>query len=203
MIRTMFYVALAALLLSTHAVAQTPLDPAKLLLQPTDTWPTYNGDYSGRRYSALTSINEKSVNQLQLAWTYRAEAPGGGRARIEATPLLVNGVMYFTVPTMVWAIDARTGVQLWSYHWDDKGGLHNNRGVAISNGTLYFESPDCNLVALNIVTGKLKWHQPICSLELMYYAAVAPIVVKNHVIVGVSGDDFDIPGSQSLLPRHR
>jgi acido-empty-quinoprotein group A len=187
-------VALIALLISTHLFAQTPLDPAKLLLQPTDTWPTYNGDYSGRRFSSLTKINEKSVKELQLAWTYRAEAPSG-RVRIEATPLLVNGVMYFTVPTMVWAVDARTGVQLWSFHWENKGGLLiGNRGVAISNGTLYFESPDCNLVALDIVTGKEKWHKSIGSLEQMYYASTAPIVVKNHVIVGISGDDFDTPG---------
>ncbi len=140
----------------------------KLLQAATDTWPTYNGDYSGRRFSTLAKINEKTVKELQLAWTFRTEVPGGRGMRIEATPLLVNGIMYFTVPTMVWAVDARTGTQLWSYHWDNKGGLLiGNRGVAINKSTLYFESPDCHLVALDIVTGKEKWNTSICSLELM------------------------------------
>lgn len=187
--------ALLALLTCSAAIAQAPLDPAKLLQPATDTWPTYNGDYSGRRFSTLAKINEKTVKELQLAWTFRTEVPGGRGMRIEATPLLVNGIMYFTVPTMVWAVDARTGTQLWSYHWDNKGGLLiGNRGVAINKSTLYFESPDCHLVALDIVTGKEKWNTSICSLELMYYSSTAPVVVKDHVIVGVSGDDFDIPG---------
>ncbi len=139
---------------------------------------------------------EKTVNELKLAWTYRAEGASGGRGvRIEATPVLVDGILYFTVPTMVWAIDARTGVQLWNFHWDNKGGiLIGNRGVAIYKSTLYFETPDCNLVALDIVTGKEKWHTTFGSLEQMYYASTAPMIVKDHVIVGISGDDFDIPG---------
>lgn len=182
--------------LPLSAGAQGPLDPAKMLLQPTDTWPMYNGDYSGRRFSSLEKINEKTVNELKLAWTYRAEGASGGRGvRIEATPVLVDGILYFTVPTMVWAIDARTGVQLWNFHWDNKGGiLIGNRGVAIYKSTLYFETPDCNLVALDIVTGKEKWHTTFGSLEQMYYASTAPMIVKDHVIVGISGDDFDIPG---------
>ena len=189
-------VLLASLTASASVFAQGPLDPAKLMLQPTDTWPMYNGDYSGRRFSPLAKINEKTVKNLQLAWTYRAEGPPALRsARIEATPLQVNGVLYFTVPTMVWAVDARTGVQLWNFHWNNKGGnLIGNRGVAMYKDTLYFETADCNLVALDSATGKEKWHSPIGNLEEMYYASTAPMVVKDHVIVGISGDDFDIPG---------
>src|SRR5580704_6016069 len=67
-------------------------------------------------------------------------------------------------------------------------------GIAASHDTLYFETPDCNLVALNIADGKERWHKPICDLEQFYYASVAPVVVKDHVITGVSGDDLDIPG---------
>ena len=196
-----FIKALAALValvpLSIMLVAQGPLDGAKLLQQPTDTWPTYNGDYSGRRYSPLAKINETTAKSLALAWTYRAEPSGGpgGRVRISATPLEVNGVLYFTVPNHVWAIDARSGQEIWHFDWESKGGLTiGNRGAAISGSNLYFETPDCNLVALDIVTGKEKWHTNIGNMDLLYFGSVAPVVVKNHVMVGISGDDMDIPG---------
>ena len=69
-----------------------------------------------------------------------------------------------------------------------------NRGVGIYGNWLYFETPDCNLVSLNLKDGKERWHKPICDLDQMYYGSVAPLVVKNHIITGVSGDDLDIPG---------
>jgi alcohol dehydrogenase (cytochrome c) len=172
------------------------LDPVKLQQPPTDTWPTYNGDYSGRRFSTLSKINDSNINSLSLAWVYRlnagSEAMGGA---IKATPLLVNGVLYFTIPDHVWAVDARTGREVWHYGWQSKGGIHlGNRGVGIYEGWLYFETPDCNLVSLSLKDGKERWHKQICDLDQFYYASVAPIVVKNHVLVGVSGDDLDIPG---------
>ena len=119
--------------------------------------------------------------------------PSGGR--ISATPLVVNGIMYFTVPDKVWAIDARTGHEIWTYTWTSKGGIHlGNRGVGISGNSLFFETPDCNLVSLSLKDGKKLWNQEICDLDQMYYASVAPVVIKNHVITGVSGDDLDRPG---------
>ena len=180
--------------------AQTPLDPAKLLQQPTDTWPTYNGDYSGRRFSPLTKINKTSVKGLSLAWMYRAESSTGqlGRLRLSATPLQVGGVLYFTVPNSAWAIDARSGQEIWHYDWESKGGAAlGNRGVAIHGSSLYFETTDCNLVALDIVTGKEKWHSSIGNMDQMYFGSVAPVVVKNHVIAGIAGDDLDIPGAEA------
>src|SRR6516162_4045109 len=97
---------------------------------PNDSWPTYNGDYSGRRFSSLTKINTSTIGTLGLAWVYRANAGGNLRATIKATPLVVNGVMYFTIPDQVWAIDARSGREIWHYAWASKGGDHiGNRGV--------------------------------------------------------------------------
>ena len=183
--------------LSGLLVAQG-LDPQKLLAPPTDTWPTYNGDYSGRRYSPLSDINASNVRTLTLAWVYHAVAGGAGNAfgsQVKATPLEVNGVLYFTVPDHVWAIDARTGRELWRFNWTSKGGIHiGNRGVGVYGNWLFFETPDCNLVSLNIRDGKERWHREICDLQQQYYASVAPIVIRNHVLVGVSGDDLDIPG---------
>ncbi len=168
-----------------------------LLVHPTpDSWPTYNGDYSGRRFSSLKSISDQNVKALSLAWMYqlpRNGAVSGGR--LAGTPLVVNGVMYITVPDKVWALDARTGRVLWNFVWTSKGGIHlGNRGVGIAGNSLYFETPDCNLVSLNLADGKERWSKPICDRDQMYYASVAPVLVRNHIITGVSGDDLDRPG---------
>jgi alcohol dehydrogenase (cytochrome c) len=171
------------------------LNPAKLSQPPTDSWPTYNGDYSGRRFSTLSKIDAANVQALSLAWVFRTNLPGGFGGTIKSTPLVVDGVMYVTVPDHVWAIDARTGREIWHYKWESKGGIHiGNRGVGAYGRWLYFETPDCNLVSLNLNDGKERWHKQICDLDQMYYASVAPVVIGNHVLVGVSGDDLDIPG---------
>src|SRR5690349_3127017 len=104
-------VLLASTLLCAAAFAQEDLNPAKLLQQPTDTWPSYNGDYSGRRYSPLNKINVSNVKPHAPAWRYQIAAGSSG-GRISSTPLEVNGVLYFTLPTRVWAIDARTGFDI-------------------------------------------------------------------------------------------
>jgi alcohol dehydrogenase (cytochrome c) len=178
------------------AAGQEGLDSRKLNQPPTDAWPTYNGEYSGRRFSPLTKINDHNVAGLSLAWVYRIDAggtPGGGT--IKSTPLQVNGVLYLTVPDHVWAIDARTGREVWHFIWPTTGGNHlANRGVGILGDSLYFETPDCKLVALDIKTGTERWSKTICDLEQYYYGSAAPVIIRNHVITGISGDDFDTPG---------
>ncbi len=191
--RTILTLALCAVTLAGQS-----LDPAKLMQPPTDTWPMYNGDYSGRRFSSLTKINTSNIAALTLAWVYRIN-PGGpnpfGGGVVKSTPVVVDGVVYFTIPDQVYAVDARSGREVWHYQWQSKGGIHiGNRGVAVYGSRLYFETPDCNLVSLNLKDGKERWHKPICDLDQMYYASIAPLVVKNHIITGVSGDDLDIPG---------
>ena len=186
-IRSMAVLALTAATLAQQA----GLDPAKLLTPGTDSWPTFNGDYSGRRYSALAHITAANVKSLSLAWLYNA--PGGGT--IKATPLMINGVLYFSTPDHAYAVEARTGRELWHYTWKSSGGNHlGNRGMGALGDTLYFETPDCHLVALNMHDGTERWNKVICSMEQFYYASVAPVIIKNHVIAGVSGDDMDNPG---------
>jgi alcohol dehydrogenase (cytochrome c) len=179
-------------LLSAAVLAgQGGLDPAKLLKPGTDSWPTYNGDYSGRRFSTLTHINAANVKGLSLAWIYQTT----GATAIKATPLLINGILYLSTQDNAYAIEARTGRELWHYVWPSKGGNHlANRGMAALGDTLYFETPDCHLVALNLNDGTERWNKDICDQDLFYYGSVAPVIVKNHVMVGVSGDDMDIPG---------
>jgi len=98
--------AVAALLLASLATlsAQRGLDPALLLKPPTDAWPTYNGDYSGRRFSTLTRINASNVKALSLAWI--VNVPG---AAIKGTPLMIDGVLYLSTQDNAYAISARTG----------------------------------------------------------------------------------------------
>ena len=184
-----------AVLLASNLIGQT-LEPAKLMQPPTDTWPMYNGDYSGRRFSTLKKINDANINSLSFAWVYRASVGNGGfGGSIKATPLLIQGVLYFTMPDHAWAIDARTGHEIWHYTWPSKGGIHiGSRGAAAYGNLLYFETPDCNLVALNLKDGTKKWSAPICDLDQMYFGSSAPLIVGNHVITGVSGDDLDVPG---------
>lgn len=173
------------------------LNPAAILHPPKDTWPTYNGDYSGKRFSQLRQINSTNVKDLKLAWEYHAETgdsnPFG--TTIKATPLQVNGVLYFTVPDHVWAIDARTGKQIWHYKWKSQGGIHiGNRGVGIYNNWLFFETPDDHLVSLEKDTGKFRWAVQIADLAQEYFSTAAPLVIGNHILVGVGGDSLDVPG---------
>jgi alcohol dehydrogenase (cytochrome c) len=190
-VRTLFL-----LLIATAAWTQT-LDPAKLRQPPTDSWPSFNGDYSGRRFSPLTKVNDQNVTSLSLAWVYRMTAQSAGPfpGSIKSTPVVVDGVMFFTIPDHVWAIDARSGREIWHFAWPSRGGIHiGNRGVAVNGKWLYFETPDCHLVSLNMKDGKERWHKQICDPDQLYFASAAPLVVGNHVIAGVSGDDLDVPG---------
>src|SRR5712692_7190586 len=113
--------------LSTVLAAQGGLDPSKLLNPGTDSWPTYNGDYSGRRYSTLARINAANVKALSLAWITPLT---GTSTAIKATPLMINGVLYISTQDNGYAIDARTGRELWHYTWPSLGGNHlANRGM--------------------------------------------------------------------------
>jgi len=188
------FFAFLGLALSTGLFSQT-LDMSTLAKPPAGSWPMYNGDYSGRRFSSLTRINSGNVKNLSLSWLYRVNAGPGLGSNVSSTPVLVDGVLYFTVPDHVWAIDARTGREIWHHAHESKGGIHlGNRGVGVYGQWLYFETPDCNLVALNLKDGKKRWQTSICDPDQMYFGSIAPLVIGTHVITGVSGDDLDIPG---------
>jgi acido-empty-quinoprotein group A len=188
------------LLLSKVSIAQG-LDPQKLVQkEPIDTWSTYNGDYSGRRFSPLSQIDASNVHGLSLGWMFRVSVPGGaqrgvGEPDIKSTPLMVNGVLYFTIPDHVFAVDARTGLEVWHYDWQDKGGhLIGNRGVGMLGGWLYFLAPDGWFISLDAKTGQERWRKKVADEKMQYFTTGAPMVVGNHVIIGVGGDAIDVPG---------
>ncbi|HEU4387125.1 MAG TPA: acido-empty-quinoprotein group A, partial [Blastocatellia bacterium] len=187
-----------SLVLAAGAALGQGLDPQALLKPPTTTWPTYNGDYSGRRYSTLSQINASNIDSLAVNWMYRVnvgQQRGVGTPEIKSSPLLVNGVLYFTIPDHVWALDARTGDELWHYTWQDKGGhLVGQRGVGMYRDWLYFLGPDGWLISLTASDGKERWRKKIADEKRQYFTTSAALVVKNHVIVGVGGDAMDVPG---------
>jgi alcohol dehydrogenase (cytochrome c) len=145
---------LLSLLVFAGAMAAQPLDPALLTKPLGESWPTYSGDYSGRRYSSLKQINQTNVKSLTLAWTTRftagaggagggrgfggfgfgaptivggegtTDTGGGGGTNIRASVLEINGVLYLSTPDNAWAVDARDGRELWHYFWKTKGGTH-------------------------------------------------------------------------------
>jgi alcohol dehydrogenase (cytochrome c) len=191
-----FHVALAALVPLVCggvvlAQSRQGLDPAMLLKPPPDSWPTYHGDYSGQRHSRLTQITPENVNQLTLAWSFQTGQPGG----VKASPLLVNGVIYVTMPDNLWAVDARSGRQIWRYTYPTNTGFHiGHRGAAVYKDTVFLTTPDAHLVALDAKDGKVKWDVVIADAKKGYWSTNAPLVVGNHMLVGVSGDFDNLPG---------
>jgi alcohol dehydrogenase (cytochrome c) len=162
-----------------------------LLHPPADSWPGYHGDYSGRRHSSLNQITPQNVATLGLAWAFQTAQS----APIKSSPLLVDGILYFTVPENVWAVDARSGHQIWHYTSPASQGEHiGNRGVAIYKGSLFFLLPDAHLVSLNANNGTVRWKVDVADVGKGYWTSMAPLVVGNHVLVGVSGDFDNLTG---------
>lgn len=211
--KILYFLPLLSALLPDCVTAQL-LDPALLNQPATNAWPTYHGDYSGRRFSTLSQINQSNVKHLTLAWVWRVKVgitpnaivggegptPEGpptdpGVSTIKSTPLMVNGILYLSTPDNAWAVDARTGKELWHFTWKTKGGIHiGNRGMGMFGNWLYFETPDNYLVSLDARTGKERWHKEIADVKQEYFSTPAPVVVGNHVLVGTGGDSLDVPG---------
>lgn len=162
--------------------------------QPGD-WLTYNGDLSGNRYSPLKQINTGNVAELKLKWVFPMPAFG-----LETTPLEADGVMYVTGPNQVYALDALTGEQLWKYSRPQSPGmvgdaaLGTNRGVAILNDKVFFVTDNARLLALDRASGSLVWETAMAEEKMHYGGTLAPLIVKDTVIVGVAGADEGIRG---------
>jgi alcohol dehydrogenase (cytochrome c) len=165
--------------------------PGMLLKPPADSWPGYHGDYSGRRHSGLTQITPENVGDLALAWAFQT----GQANTIKSSPLLVDGILYMTVTDNVWAVDARSGHQIWHYTYPPNKGFHiGSRGVSMYGQWLYFMSPDSHLICLNAKDGTVRWNVAVADAQKGYWTTMSPLIVRNHVIVGVSGDFDNLTG---------
>jgi alcohol dehydrogenase (cytochrome c) len=180
-----------------HLSATTDVTEQDLLVQPVGAnWTSYNGDYTGRRYSALKEIDTANVSQLRAAWLFHP----GNSERMEATPVVVRGIMYVTSANDAFALDARTGRVLWHHERPVSSGLlddaagHKNRGVAVWQNSVYMETDDAHLLCLDARSGGLRWDVAYADKAKHYGATSTPLVVKGAVIVGTSGGDSGVRG---------
>lgn len=184
--RTTLLIALSLATLSAQSI-----EPGELVNPGKDSWLTYHGDYSGRRNTALTAITPENVASLKQVWRFNT----GQNQAIKATPILVDGTMYVTTPDNLWAFDARTAKELWHYQYPPNAAFHiGHRGAAFYKDTVYLTTPDCHLIALNAKDGKVKWDVKIADSAKGYWSTNSPLVVGNHVMVGISGDFDNVPG---------
>lgn len=161
-------------------------------------WLTHGRTYSEQRFSPLTQINDQNVSWLGLAWYFDLDTKRGQ----EATPLVVDGVMYFTTAwSRVVALDAATGVRRWVY--DPKvppaWGINAccdvvNRGVAIWKGNVFVGTLDGRLIALDAKTGQRVWETLTIDPNSRYTITGAPRVVKGKVLIGNGGAEFGVRG---------
>jgi alcohol dehydrogenase (cytochrome c) len=187
--------ALTSLFLHAQAPNITYERLARAAKEP-QNWLTYSGSYMSQRYSTLNQINPSNVKTLEQKWAYQGAVVGPW----QSTPLVVNGVMYLTQrPNDVVALDAKTGRVFWIYqhipasdHTACCGA--NNRGLAILGDTLFLATLDARLVAIDARTGRRVWDTRVDDYKLQYSMTVAPLVVKDKVIIGVGGGDLGIRG---------
>ena len=159
-------------------------------------WLTYSGNFAGHRFSPLDQINETNVTKLKPAWVYQANS----LQKFEATPLVVDGVMYISeAPSNVTALDTRTGRPLWKYRRPLPDDLRVccgqvNRGVALLGDLVFIGTLDAHLVALHSKTGAIVWDVVVAPYRSGYSITVAPLAVKDKVVIGVAGGEYGVRG---------
>lgn len=181
---------------STSALIDVDPDD-DLTVEPSGSnWLTYNGDYTGRRFSGLDQITPQNVDQLRAQWVFHVPKS----SELEVTPVVVDGIMFVTAQNDAYAVDARTGRQIWHHAMPITEGLiddasqHHNRGVAVVNSELFMETDNAHLVCLDARSGHLIWDIPYAVGNKNYGATSAPLVVKDKVLVGTSGGDDGVRG---------
>ena len=181
--------------------AQVPPERLEAAAEAPADWLTYSGTYFSQRYSELDQVTPANVGDLQLQWVYQTPVFGPW----QSTPLVVDGIMYVTQrPNDVVALDARTGRVFWTYQYPTPPDHRaccgsNNRGVAILDNRLFMATLDAHVVALDATTGAELWDVELADKELAYSFTLAPLAIKDKVIVGTAGGDRGIRGFISAL----
>jgi alcohol dehydrogenase (cytochrome c) len=159
-------------------------------------WLMYSGGYSGLRYSTLDQINASNAGGLVPKWAYQTMAGG----KFETTPLVVDGILYATGPDdRAFALDARSGRPIWQYQRALPPDIRPccgrvNRGVAILGDKVFMGTLDAHVIALDAKTGAVVWDIAAADYSKGYSFTLAPLVIKNLVLVGVSGGEYGIRG---------
>jgi PQQ-dependent dehydrogenase (methanol/ethanol family) len=198
---------LIAFLSRLNGVAEGPNLAAQAIVTPAaiaevnspkpGDWPTYSGNVDGNRHSALDAINVRNVSRLRPEWLHALPYYG-----LETTPIVIDGIMYVTGPNQVYALDARTGGEIWSYTRprSTAAGISGDaakgasRGVAVLGDRVFFITDNAHLICLHKLTGALLWDVFMPEQPGRYGGTSAPLIVGDLVIGGVSGGDEDIRG---------
>jgi alcohol dehydrogenase (cytochrome c) len=159
-------------------------------------WLTHNGGYSSQHYSLLTQVTPGNVKNLESKWVLQDEVFGPW----QSSPVVVDGIMYLTQrQNDVMAVDARTGRVYWQYRYTPSPNARvccgaNNRGVAILGDTVFMGTLDAHLIAIDAKSGKPVWNIAVADVRQAYSITMAPLVVRDKVIVGVGGGEYGIRG---------
>lgn len=169
-----------------------------------NNWLTYYGTYDGQRYSSLDQINKDNVGKLTPQWVFQAGSmglhSGASTYAWEASPIIVDGVMYVSGwDGQLWALDGANGKELWRYKHASPFDVslccgNVNRGVAVADGLVFMTTLNAHIIALDAETGKKVWDQTYGDVRAGESATVAPLIVKDMVIVGSSGGEFGSRG---------
>ncbi len=181
---------------ATTAVAQVPYERILNAADEPENWLTYNGGYMSQRHSLLDQINPDNVSTLELKWVLQNQVFGAW----QSNPLIVDGIMYVTErPNSVMAVDAVTGRVFWKFRHTPVEGARiccgaNNRGVAVLDDKVYMGTLDARLIALDRVNGQPLWNVEVGDVDQSYSVTMAPLAVKDKIMVGVGGGEFGIRG---------
>ncbi|HLF11649.1 MAG TPA: PQQ-dependent dehydrogenase, methanol/ethanol family [Gammaproteobacteria bacterium] len=190
--------AAAVLLLAAAGGAQAQVTFERLLNAADEphNWLTYSGTYQSQRHSLLRQIRPSNVEDLELKWVFQAQS----LENFETTPLVVDGIMYLTeAPNTAVALDAESGRLFWRYQYNPSAEARPccgrvNRGLAILGDKVFMAAIDSELIAIDAKTGQPVWQRSIADPSLGYAMTLAPLVVKDQVIVGVAGGEYGIRG---------
>ena len=183
-------------LLAAPAYAQISYERILQAEDEPESWLTYNGSYMSQRYSRLTQIDQDNVEDLELRWLLQNQVFGAW----QSSPIVADGVMYLTErPNSIMAVDPVTGRVFWKYvHTPADNSLvccgANNRGVAVLDDRVFMGTLDARLVAVDRINGELLWEVEVGDVNLAYSVTMAPLAVKDKIIVGVGGGEFGIRG---------
>lgn len=192
----LLFVPVIVLLASYQLHAQVSADRILKGAAEPGNWLTYGGTYASQRYSLLSQITPENVKNLEQKWMLQNQVFGAW----QSNPLVVDGVMYLTQrPNDVMAVDAKSGRMFWLYRWTPSPDARvccgsNNRGVAILGDTLFMGTLDGHLIALDARNGRPLWNIAVADVKLAYSITMAPLIVKDKVIIGVGGGEFGIRG---------
>ena len=194
--KTLVLAIVPLLLVAASVRGQVPYERILDAASEPGSWLTYSGTYRSQRYSTLDQIHRENVESLQTAWMYQIRA----RHKFEVSPLVVDGVMYITEPPSdVTALDLRTGRPIWSYRRSLPEGIVTccgqvNRGVALLDDQVFVGTVDAHLLALDARTGRVRWDVEVSDYTMAHSVTVAPLALKDKIIVGIAGGEYGIRG---------